>query len=313
MPSPRRPSRALASRSVTLRADEEFAIAVAAGNGGGGDAGDLPAERRDERRGRVADLRVNVRVADDPFFCNTSTRFELRLDQRQQAGRPTRQRERRRHDEPQRHEAHVDGDELRRFRNARRIERADIGRFDRHDVRPPAQARMQLAATDVDRVDAPGSAGEQDLREAAGRGADVETDAARRIEPEMLERGRELDAAARDPGVRGLGANARVDGDFVRWLGDGDVVYGDAAGGDGSLRLGAAFEQAALDEKAIDASPHVGEPKNPELCATRPFGGGLGALEQVTALCCYFQSARNSPGPRCGCGFPWRTFDRTKD
>ncbi len=40
-----------------------------------------------------------------------------------------------------------------------------------------AQPRMQLAAPDVDRVDAPRAAREQHLGEAAGRGADVETDA----------------------------------------------------------------------------------------------------------------------------------------
>ena len=38
---------------------------------------------------------------------------------------------------------------------------------------------MQLAVPDIDRVDAPGAACEQHLGETAGRGADIEADAAR--------------------------------------------------------------------------------------------------------------------------------------
>ena len=45
---------------------------------------------------------------------------------------------------------------------------------------------MQLAAADIDGIDVPGAACEQHLGEAAGRGADVETDVARGIEPEMI-------------------------------------------------------------------------------------------------------------------------------
>ncbi len=70
----------------------------------------------------------------------------------------------------------------------------------------------------------------------------------------MIERSRELHAAARHAGVRGLGVQHGVGGDLVRRLGDRHVVRRHQAGGDRGLRLGAALEQAALDEQAVDAN-----------------------------------------------------------
>ena len=57
---------------------------------------------------------------------------------------------------------------------------------------------MQLAVADVDGDDTRGAALQQDVGEAAGRGADVETVEPRRIDAELVERMRELLAAARD-------------------------------------------------------------------------------------------------------------------
>ena len=79
----------------------------------------------------------------------------------------------------------------------------------RDDIVTAAQARMQLIAADIDRVDAPRAAREQDLGEAAGRGADVEADAIRHVEREMIERERKLDAAARHIRMLGLGLDDR--------------------------------------------------------------------------------------------------------
>jgi hypothetical protein len=45
----------------------------------------------------------------------------------------------------------------------------------------------------------------------------------------------------------------RIDGDFVRGLADQSRIGGDEAGRNGGLGLGAAREQAALDEQAIGA------------------------------------------------------------
>ncbi len=112
---------------------------------------------------------------------------------------------------------------------------------------------MQLPVSHIDRVDASRAAREQDFGEAAGRGADIKADAVFRIEGELIERGRELDAAARNPWVRRCGAQHCVGGDFVGGLGDRDLVGGHPAGRDGGLRLGAALEQAAFDQQTIDA------------------------------------------------------------
>ena len=59
-----------------------------------------------------------------------------------------------------------------------------------------AQLRMQLAAADVDRVDALRSALKQNLREAAGRGADVQADFAGGIDAKMFERALQFETTA---------------------------------------------------------------------------------------------------------------------
>ena len=115
------------------------------------------------------------------------------------------------------------------------------------------QAGVQLVAAAVEGVDAPRPAREEDLREPAGRGADVEADAALQIEPEMVEGGGKLDPAAGDVGVRGLGGEHGIGGRLQRRLGDHDAVNPHASGGNGSLRLGAALEESPLDEQAVDA------------------------------------------------------------
>ena len=142
---------------------------------------------------------------------------------------------------------------IRRFGQRRRIERADVGAFHRDDFRAPAQPRMKLAGPDIDGIDAPRAAREQHVAEAAGGRTDIEADAAGDIDAEAIERGCELDAAARHPGEGGLRAQRRVDGDLIGWLAHRRLVGGDEAGGDRGLRLGAAFEQATLDEQAIGA------------------------------------------------------------
>ncbi len=65
---------------------------------------------------------------------------------------------------------------------------------------------MQLPMSDIDRVDAFRATRQQDLREAAGRSAEVETGASIHREAEMIERGRKLQAAARHPRMRRGGA-----------------------------------------------------------------------------------------------------------
>ncbi len=61
---------------------------------------------------------------------------------------------------------------------------------------------MQLRAADIDRIDAPRAALEQDFREPARRRADIECNRILRIEAEAIERGPELLGPARDIGRR---------------------------------------------------------------------------------------------------------------
>ena len=116
---------------------------------------------------------------------------------------------------------------------------------------------MQLAASHIHGIDSPRPACQQDFGKAAGRGADIEADAAAGIkggiEPEVIERGRELHPAPRYVRVRRLGAQDRIGGNFLRRLRHHHFVRRHAAGGNGGLRLGSALEQTAFDEQPIDA------------------------------------------------------------
>ncbi len=69
----------------------------------------------------------------------------------------------------------------------------------------------------------------------------------------LLQRGGELDAAARDPGVRGLGLQHRVSGNDLGGFQDLSVIGDDKAGVDRRPRPGPALEQAALDQQHVDA------------------------------------------------------------
>src|SRR6266567_1395503 len=51
-----------------------------------------------------------------------------------------------------------------------------------------------------------------------------------------------------------LRAQHRLGRNFLRWPLDAKLIGAHTAGGNGRLRLGAALEQAALDEKPIDAN-----------------------------------------------------------
>src|SRR6266851_2228031 len=112
---------------------------------------------------------------------------------------------------------------------------------------------MKLAGADVERINASRAAGDQHLRESAGRGAHIETDTARDGDAEAGERVVELDAAARYPGKGRLSHERRIDRDGVGSLAHRSGVRRDKPGRDRSLGLGAAFEQATLDEQDVGA------------------------------------------------------------
>src|SRR4051812_12346379 len=151
---------------------------------------------------------------------------------------------------------------------------------------------MQLAMPDVDGKYHAGAVGEQHLGKTSGRCADVEADVVLDLQWILLQRACELDATARDEGMRRLRVQRRGDGEAAvfrdpggiwparagglappaggegvrgpraKRRGGGDALGGlqalVAVGGDEPrlnrcLRARAAFEQAALDEQHIRA------------------------------------------------------------
>ena len=153
----------------------------------------------------------------------------------------------------QRNEADIDDDDIGSRRQAPAFEVADIGLFHRDDSGVAVQRGMQLAAADVDREYQAGAVRQQHLGKAAGRRADVEADMVLDINGILLQRARQLDAAARDIGMRGLRGQCRVGGDGFRGFCHRLAVGNHKPGVDGRARPCPAFEQAALDQKHIRA------------------------------------------------------------
>src|SRR5437764_1479259 len=77
------------------------------------------------------------------------------------------------------------------------IESRRVRVLERYDPWIVAQHVGKLSVTHVESIDARGTALQQHVREATGRGADVETHSARHLDTERVERGGELLAAAR--------------------------------------------------------------------------------------------------------------------
>src|SRR5688572_30958390 len=75
---------------------------------------------------------------------------------------------------------------------------------------------MQLVTPDIDRVDLPRPPRAQHFAEAAGRGADIDAHATRRVEAEMIERGDKLQRPARNPWMLGLRLQPRIGHDLLR-------------------------------------------------------------------------------------------------
>ena len=123
--------------------------------------------------------------------------LELRLDERneERAGSGKLQRRSQRLDQGD--EADVGGDGANRLGHRLARQPPCVEPFERHDARVGLQAGVQLAVADVGRINLCRAAIEQHLREAAGRGADIESDAARGIELEGGKCGGELLPAAR--------------------------------------------------------------------------------------------------------------------
>ena len=78
---------------------------------------------------------------------------------------------------------------------------ACIQPFVNNDPRVLPQLPGELTVTNIDGMDPPRTAIEQDLGKAARRGADIERNSPLDDDPEVVERVGELDTAARHPGM----------------------------------------------------------------------------------------------------------------
>ena len=114
------------------------------------------------------------------------------------------------------------------------------------------QPGVKLAVADVERDHASGAALQETVGEAAGRGAEVEAVLPRGIDPERVERVRELLAAARDEPRRPLDVELGVVRDLRARL----LEAGHEPGEDERLRLGAALGEPALHEQDVESLAH---------------------------------------------------------
>src|SRR5215813_11680760 len=179
MPSPRapRPTISSAPSSAMDGSEQKFLIAGAAGNRRGDHPGNAPARAIEPGAHAINRALPLGRIADDAALAHRlAPGLELRLDQRNQPGVPVRPRQRRRQRLAERDEADIGDDGADQFGDVARIERARIAALKRHHRRQPRQTRVQLTMADVDGVDPARAGFEQHLGEAAGRGADVESD-----------------------------------------------------------------------------------------------------------------------------------------
>jgi len=108
---------------------------------------------------------------------------------------------------------------------------------------------MELAVADVERDHARRAALEQAVGEAAGRRAQVEAVLAFGVDPERVERVRELLPAARDESRRGAHLELDVVGDLLARLCETRHETGE----DERLRLRAALREPALDQHDVQA------------------------------------------------------------
>ena len=116
---------------------------------------------------------------------------------------------------------------------------------------------------DIDRINAAGAALQQHLRKSAGRGADVKADAVFWGDMKVVKRGCELYTAARHIRMHGTRMQFRIGRNFLGGLGHHSPIDRHETGFDRGLRLGAALEQAALDQKPIDALARRGHGRAP--------------------------------------------------
>ena len=236
------------------------------------------------------DLAVDRRVADDAVIRPAAARLELRLDERHDVSPMGERGDHRREDELERDERDVDRGKRDRLGKRRRGQGARVRALHRDDARVASQRFGELPASHVESVDAGRTALQEDVGEAAGRGADVEAHEPARVDPEGIERGGELVAAPADEGLGLVHIDVGGRRDQVAGLavvtGGVALPHPDLAGQHERLRAAARLDQPALHEQLVEADPRglrsgrravarthppiVAQPASPGLTSTRP-------------------------------------------
>ena len=153
-------------------------------------------------------------------------------------------------------EAGVADDGAGRVRDQVAVQMPGIGFFQHDHARIGAQFPGELAVADIDGIDPRCAMVEQDIGEAAGRGADIEADPPGRIDAETLDAVGQLQAAARNPGMVAPAHRQRA---VVRHRGarlvDPPLAVEHRAGHDQRLGLAARVCHAAIHQQLVHALP----------------------------------------------------------
>ena len=148
------------------------------------------------------------------------------------------------------------------------------------------QRAVQLMRADIDGINEPGACAQQDIRKAPGRGANIETNLVARVDAKMLERSRELHAAARNVGMNRRGLYARIGRERLGCLFNLNAVRAHEPGPDRGLRGGATRKNAAFHKQTIGAVSGQRESF---------FSRGDGTVKEPGAFSSGYQHLRTNP------------------
>ncbi len=233
---------------------EDLAVPLASGDARGDHAHDAEALRDESLRHRDDGLRSGRGIADDPARADrVAPGLELRLHERDDVPAVAQVRKRRREREAQRDERDIGDDEVDALRELEALPHVHALARDHPWVL--AQRPVELAAADVHRMDAQRAALQERVGEAAGRGADIERDASANVDAQIVERARELGAAARYVARASLDADGDVVGDERRRTVRRLTFDAHGAGHDERLRALAARSERARHQELVEAAP----------------------------------------------------------
>jgi hypothetical protein len=244
---------------LRLCVEQEFLVAFGAGDGGGDDFCDLPAEIGDGLCDSLDGKFVDFGIAHDAAFADVAaTGFELRLDEDDSLGERGRSCKNRSEKEccGDKGDVHHEKGELGRagFGECVGGEEACVGTFDETNARIVAELHCDLAEAGVDGGDVGGAVLEKTVSKAAGGCADVEAETAGDVDFPVDECGLKFETAA---AYEGHVVAEQADGGIGR---DGSAGFVDflfvdeysASENEGAGAL-AALDQASVNEEEIDA------------------------------------------------------------